>query len=106
AAALTLATKAKPVPRALASIQLTATAVETMTVELHTAKPDPVLLYRLATPQLAILAPRAYQHDPAAPDPVDAGTGPYRLAAVRGTSTATLYRFDAYWGGRPRLAGI
>lgn len=104
--ALTHATRAKPAPRALAASQLTATAVDAVTVELHTARPDSVLLYRLAAPQLAILAPRAYERDAATPDPVGAGTGPYRLAAVRGTSAATLHRFDAYWGGRPTLAGI
>lgn len=104
--ALTHAIKAKPVPRALATGQLTATAVDTTTLELHTAKPDPVLLQRLATPQLAILAPKAYAADPATPDPVDAATGPFRLAKVQGTSAAVLERFDAYWGGRPNLAGI
>jgi peptide/nickel transport system substrate-binding protein len=104
--ALTHATKAKPAPRALAPIQLTATAIDAMTLELHTARPDPVLLHRLATPQLVILAPKAYARDPATPDPVNAGTGPYRLVEVQGTSAATLHRFDAYWGGHPNLAGI
>jgi peptide/nickel transport system substrate-binding protein len=106
AAALTNATRAKPVPRALTSVQLTATAADAMTLDLRTAKPDPVLLHRLASPQLAVLAPKAYERDPGSPDPVGAGTGPYRLAAVQGTSSATLHRFDAYWGGRPELAGL
>jgi peptide/nickel transport system substrate-binding protein len=106
AAALTNATRAKPVPRALNSVQLTATAADGLTLDLRTAKPDPMLLHRLASPQLVVLAPKAYEHDPGAPDPIGAGTGPYRLAAVQGTSSATLHRFDAYWGGRPKLAGL
>ncbi|MCA2212042.1 ABC transporter substrate-binding protein [Jidongwangia harbinensis] len=106
AAALQHATRARPVPKALAQIRLTATATDDRTVELRTAAPDPVLLHRLATPQLAILAPRAYQSDPAGPDPIGAGTGPFRLTAVRGTSGATLQRFDAYWGGAARVAGV
>lgn len=104
--ALSRAAAAKPVPRALATVQLTSTVVDTMTLELHTAKPDPILLLRLGAPQLAILAPRAYAGNPAIPDPAGAGTGPYRLVSVQGTSAATLDRFDAYWGGRPGLAGI
>ncbi len=104
--ALTHAAAAKPAPHALAAVQLTATAVDNVTLELRTAKPDPVLLHRLATPPLAILAPKAYQRDPGSPDPVGAGTGPYRLAAVQGTSAATLQRFDDYWGGRPKLPGV
>lgn len=106
AGALTRAAAARPAPKALAAVQLTATAVDDVTLELRTAKPDPVLLHRLATPQLAILASKAYQRDPASPDPVGAGTGPYRLAAVQGTSAATLQRFDGYWGGRPKLPGV
>jgi peptide/nickel transport system substrate-binding protein len=106
AAALTHATKAKPVPRSLTTIQFTATAVDTTTLDLRTAKPDPVLLQRLAAPQLVILAPKAYTRETTTPDPVDAGTGPYRLTRVQGTTAATLNRFDAYWGGRPKLAGI
>lgn len=106
ATAVTNATRAKPVPRSLAYVQLTATAADEMTLDLRTASPDPVLLHRLASPQLAVLAPKAYERDPGSPDPIGAGTGPYRLAEVQGTSSATLHRFDAYWGGRPRLAGL
>jgi peptide/nickel transport system substrate-binding protein len=104
--ALRHATKAKPVPTTLATVQLTITTVDAAVLELRTARPDPVLLHRLAAPQLVVLAPKAYARDPASPDPVDAGTGPYRLVKVQGTAAATLDRFDAYWGGRPNLAGI
>ncbi len=103
---LSHAIAARPVLRALVSVRLTVTAVGGDTLELHTARPDPVLLHRLASPQLAILAPKAYGRDPGAPDPVGAGTGPYRFTSVQGTSAATLERNDAYWGGRPAFAGV
>src|SRR5690349_2946936 len=100
------AAAAKPVPRALVDITVTAVAVDERVLEVRTTTPDPTLLQRLATPQLVILAPRAYQRDPASPDPVGAGTGPYRLASVQGATAVTAQRYDRYWGGRPRLAGL
>jgi peptide/nickel transport system substrate-binding protein len=100
------AAAAKPVPRALVDITLTAVAVDESVLEVRTTTPDPTLLQRLATPQLVILAPRAYQQNPAGPDPVGAGTGPYRLTSVQGVSAVTLERYDRYWGGRPQLAGL
>ncbi|GIF43902.1 ABC transporter substrate-binding protein [Actinoplanes xinjiangensis] len=103
---LTHAIAAEPVLRALVGVRLTATAVGGDTLELRTAKPDPALLHRLASPQLVILAPKAYGRDPGAPDPLGAGTGPYRFTSLQGTSAATLERNDAYWGGRPALAGV
>ncbi|MDI6102695.1 ABC transporter substrate-binding protein [Actinoplanes sp. NEAU-A12] len=103
---LARAIAAKPVLRALVGVALTATAVGGDTLELRTARPDPVLLHRLASPQLVILAPKAYARDPGSPDPVGAGTGPYRFTSLQGTSAATLERNDDYWGGRPALAGV
>ena len=100
------AAAAKPVPRALVDITLTAVAVDERVLEVRTTTPDPTLLQRLATPQLVILAPRAYHRDPASPDPLGAGTGPYRLTSVQGVSAVTLQRNDRYWGGRPHLAGL
>jgi peptide/nickel transport system substrate-binding protein len=106
AAAIAHAAAARPVLRALDGVHLTATAVGDDVLELRTATPDPVLLRRLTSPQLAILAPRAYARDPRSPDPVGAGTGPYRIASVQGTSGMTLERHPGYWGGRPALAGL
>jgi peptide/nickel transport system substrate-binding protein len=106
AAALNHAAAAKPVPRAIAAAKLTATAVDDKTLEVRAGRPDPVLLNRLASPQLVILAPRAYATDAGRPDPVGTGTGPFRLTRVQGTSAATLERFDAHWAGRPRLPGL
>ncbi len=104
--AVNRAAAAKPVPRALVDITLTAVAVDERVLEVRTTTPDPTLLQRLATPQLVILAPRAYQRDPARPDPIGAGTGPYRLTSVQGVSAVTLQQYDRYWGGRPPLAGL
>jgi peptide/nickel transport system substrate-binding protein len=106
AAAITHAAAARPVLRALVGTHLTATAVGDHVLELRTATPDPVLLHRLTSPQLVILAPKAYQSDAHSPDPVGAGTGPYRIVSVQGTTGMTLERHDAYWGGRPALAGL
>lgn len=106
AAALTHAVAARPVLRALVGVNLTARAVDDELLELRTDRPDPVLLHRLTSPQLAILGPKAYQRDPGTPDPIGAGTGPYRIVSVQDTSGMTLDRNDAYWGGRPRLAGV
>ena len=105
-AALNHATAAKPAPRAIAAVKLTATAVDDKTIEVRTQQPDPVLLNRLASPQLMILAPKAYAKDPGRPDPIGNGTGPYRITQAQGASAATLERFDTYWGGRPRLPGL
>jgi peptide/nickel transport system substrate-binding protein len=106
AAAITHAAAARPVLRALVGVHLRATAVGDDVLELRTAKPDPVLLHRLTSPQLVILAPKAYQSDAGSPDPVGAGTGPYRIVSVQGTTGMTLQRHDSYWGGRPALAGL
>jgi peptide/nickel transport system substrate-binding protein len=103
---LSHAIAAKPVLRPLVSVQVTAAAVDDDTLELRTPEPDPVLLHRLTSPQLAILAPKAYRRDPRSPDPVGAGTGPYRFTSLQSTSAVTLERNDHYWGGRPPLAGV
>ncbi|MDI6101686.1 ABC transporter substrate-binding protein [Actinoplanes sp. NEAU-A12] len=104
--ALTHATAAKPAPRAIAKVKLTATAVDDKTIDVRTEQPDPALLNRLASPQLMILAPKAYAEDAGRPDPVGHGTGPYRITRVQGATAATLERFDTYWGGRPQLPGL
>jgi peptide/nickel transport system substrate-binding protein len=37
---------------------------------------------------------------------VGAGTGPFELTEVHGTASATLDRYDAYWGGKAKAPGI
>ncbi|MFD0205854.1 MULTISPECIES: ABC transporter substrate-binding protein [Saccharothrix] len=101
---LTRATAATPKPRILDGVQLTAETVGD-TVVVTTATPDPLVPQRLSSPQLAILAASAYRADGKV-DPVGTGTGPFELVAVNGTTTATLDRYDGYWGEKAAAAGI
>ncbi|MFF8451239.1 ABC transporter substrate-binding protein [Streptomyces leeuwenhoekii] len=101
---LTRAAGASPKPRILDGVELTAKARGTGTVVVTTADEDPLLPQRLSSPQLSILAARAYRGKTV--DPVGAGTGPFELTEVDGTSSATLDRYDDYWGGRAKAPGI
>ncbi|MFC9681449.1 ABC transporter substrate-binding protein [Streptomyces sp. NPDC056948] len=104
AAALTRATKAKPAPAALAGVTLDAKADGDRGIRVTTAAADPVLPMRLSSPSLAILSPKAYG-EKGNPDPVGTATGPFEITKVNGGS-ATLDRFDDYWGGRAQASGI
>jgi len=93
-ASLTAAAQASPKPRILDGVELTARADGPAAVTITTAVPDPLLPQRLSSPQLAILAGSAYKDGVV--NPVNAGTGPFRLVSVDGTSSARLDRFDGY----------
>ncbi|MFD5256479.1 ABC transporter substrate-binding protein [Streptomyces bobili] len=101
---LTRAAGASPKPRILDGVELTAKAADADTVTVTTAAEDPLVPQRLSSPQLAVLAAKAYTGKTV--NPVGAGTGPFELTKVNGTSTATLDRYDAYWGGRAKAPGI
>ncbi|MDX3526418.1 ABC transporter substrate-binding protein [Streptomyces sp. ID05-39B] len=101
---LTRAAGASPKPRILDGVELTAKAADADTVTVTTAAEDPLVPQRLSSPQLAVLAAKAYTGKTV--NPVGAGTGPFELTEVNGTSTATLDRYDAYWGGRAKAPGI
>jgi peptide/nickel transport system substrate-binding protein len=103
-ASLTAAVRASPKPRILDGVELTAEADGPGAVIITTATPDPLLPQRLSSPQLAILAAVAYKYGVV--DPVNAGTGPFQLVSVDGTSSATLDRYDGYWGARAEAAGV
>lgn len=105
AASLTHATRAKPAPAALAGVTLKASASGDGTVTVTTDRPDPILPLRLSSPSLAILSAKGYDEKGDA-DPVGTATGPFALVKVDGSTTATLDRFDDYWGGRAQSAGI
>ncbi|ADX74695.1 ABC-type dipeptide transport system, periplasmic component [Pseudarthrobacter phenanthrenivorans Sphe3] len=105
AASLTAAAQASPKPRILDGVQLTARADGANTVTITTTTPDPLLPQRLSSPQLAILASSAYKGGGVV-SPVNAGTGPYRLVSVEGTTSARLDRFDGYWGGKAEADGV
>ncbi|PRY02430.1 ABC transporter substrate-binding protein [Allonocardiopsis opalescens] len=106
AAALNHAAAAAPVPRALAGVELTAAAAGEHTLEVTTAEPDPILPQRLSSPELVVLSPAAYAEDPASPDPVGTGTGPFELTGLGGDSTATLAAFGEHWAGAPAATGV
>ncbi|APX02931.1 ABC transporter substrate-binding protein [Arthrobacter sp. QXT-31] len=104
AASITAAAQASPKPRILDGVELKAQA-EGTAVLIKTATPDPLLPQRLSSPQLAVLSAAAYKEGGVV-DPVNAGTGPYRLVSVNGTSSARLDRFDGYWGEPAGAAGV
>jgi peptide/nickel transport system substrate-binding protein len=103
--ALTAATRAAPKPRILDGVTLTAEADGEDAVIVRTASADPLLTNRLSSPQLAILAARAYQANGRV-NPIEAGTGPFVLREINGTVSARLDRFEGYWSEKARLAGI
>ncbi|GAA3818181.1 ABC transporter substrate-binding protein [Streptomyces coacervatus] len=101
---LTRAATASPKPRILDGVDLRAAEAHGDTVTVTTADEDPLVPQRLSSPQLSILAAKAYRGKTV--NPVGAGTGPFELVSVDGTSAATLDRYDAYWGGRAKSPGI
>ncbi|MGW0865941.1 ABC transporter substrate-binding protein [Streptomyces sp. NPDC002611] len=103
--ALDHAGRAKPKPRVLSDVALTAKAEDADTVSLTTKSPDPVLPLRLASPALATLSAKAYAKDGAV-SPVGTGTGPFEITRLSGKAKATLTRFDGYWGGKAKAPGI
>ncbi|MBX9392725.1 ABC transporter substrate-binding protein [Streptomyces sp. TRM72054] len=105
AASLTHATQARPEPAALTGVTLTAKPEGNRQVRITTEEPDPVLPFRLASPSLAILSGKAYEEEGRV-DPVGTATGPFALTEVGGTSSATLTRYDDYWGGLAQASGI
>ncbi|MFE2636357.1 ABC transporter substrate-binding protein [Streptomyces scopuliridis] len=98
------AATASPKPRILDGVELTAEARDGKVV-VTTDETDPLVPQRLSSPQLSILAKSAYGKDGRI-DPVGAGSGPYELVKVNGTTTAALDRYDGYWGKKARAAGI
>lgn len=105
AASITAATQARPKPRILDGVDLSVRVDGPDALVVATKTPDPLLPQRLSSPQLAILATAAYKPGGVV-DPVNTGTGPYKLVSVQGTSSARLDRFDGYWGEKAEADGI
>jgi peptide/nickel transport system substrate-binding protein len=99
---LTRAATASPKPRILDGVELTARAADADTVT--TAEQDPLVPQRLSSPQLSVLAAKAYRGKTV--NPLGAGTGPFELTRVDGTSSASLDRYDGYWGKKAKAPGI
>ncbi|CAL9362786.1 Nickel-binding protein NikA [Streptomyces sp. enrichment culture] len=104
AGALTHAAQAEPAPAALTGVDLTAKADGDRAVTITTGEADPVLPLRLSSPSLAILSAKAYKGERV--DPVGHATGPFEITEVNGAASASLDRFDDYWGGRAQASGI
>ena len=103
---LTFATQAAPKPRILDGVTMSVETVEgENAIIVRTEKVDPLIPNRLSSPQLAILAASAYGEDGRV-NPIEAGTGPFVLKEINGTTSARLDRFDDYWGTPAHLAGI
>ncbi|MGP4006456.1 ABC transporter substrate-binding protein [Streptomyces sp. 4N124] len=101
---LTTAATASPKPRILDGVELTVKAQGSDTVTVTTADEDPLVPQRLSSPQLSILAARAYTGKTV--NPLGAGTGPFELTKVNGTASASLDRYDDYWGKKAKAPGI
>ncbi|WP_294930843.1 ABC transporter substrate-binding protein [uncultured Paracoccus sp.] len=104
-ASLTAATQAAPKPRILDGVELEITADGEDAVLVRSRDVDPLIPNRLSSPQLAILAERAYGEDGRV-NPIEAGTGPFVLREINGTTSARLDRFDGYWGEPALATGI
>lgn len=102
---LTAATQAAPKPRILDGVNMTIEADGDNAVIVRTEREDPLIPNRLSSPQLAILAAKAYGDDGRV-NPIEAGTGPFVLKEINGTTSARLDRFDDYWGEPAAVAGI
>ncbi|MGO2243068.1 MAG: ABC transporter substrate-binding protein [Halomonas sp.] len=102
---LTAATQAAPKPRILDGVSMTVEADGDKAVIVRTEREDPLIPNRLSSPQLAILAASAYSEDGRV-NPIEAGTGPFVLKEINGTTSARLDRFDDYWGKPAAAAGI
>ncbi|CAI0897040.1 ABC transporter substrate-binding protein [Serratia quinivorans] len=102
---LSAAINAAPKPRILDGIELSVSIEGDHAVIISTAVPDPLLPQRLSSPQLAILAERAYGANGVV-NPLLAGTGAFVLTEINGTSSARLKRFEGYWGQKAAAPGI
>ncbi|MBE6478820.1 MAG: ABC transporter substrate-binding protein [Propionibacteriaceae bacterium] len=100
---LTRAAEASPLPRVLTGVGLSASAEDGRLV-VTTASPDPLLPNRMSSPSLCLLATAAYGAD--ATDPIGYGTGAFMIAGLNGNASASLDRYEDYWGEKALLAGI
>ena len=103
--ALSTAAAYAPKPRILDGVDLQVRADGDNAVIVSTATADPLLPQRLSSPQLAILSQAAYG-EKGIINPLNAGSGPFVLKRINGTSGATLDRNADYWGNKAQAAGI
>ncbi len=86
---------------------ITAVAVvDESTVDFHTAKPYPTMLFSLYEASFpALITPPAYlaQKGPDALNTAPIGTGPYRFVEWRKDDRVVLEANPDYWGGKPAI---
>ncbi len=100
------ALKASPRPASLEGLDLQVEATDEHTVTITSAQPDPLLVNRFAIPSTLILAPSAFEDDPARPSVVGTGTGPFELTEQPTTSGFSADAFTDYWAGDPVASGV
>ncbi len=77
--------------------KLTVTAVDDVTIEIKSDKPQPILPTLLSV--VMVVSPKTAE-DKAVNDPV--GTGPFKLSTFS-PQTVVLDAFDGYWGNKPEI---
>ncbi|MCP3426668.1 ABC transporter substrate-binding protein [Rothia sp. AR01] len=102
--ALRAAIAASPKPRILDGVEMEVEELDPQTVQVRTADVDPLVPGRLSSPQLVILSPEAYAGSTVSP--IGRGTGAFELTELNGTTSATLQRYEDYWGERAAADGI
>ena len=86
-------------PKSVSAVQ----AVDAGTVQITTPAPDVLLPLRTASPNTAILAPKAYGG--AQLNIQGTCTGPFKVVKEVPGQSLQVVRNDGYWDGKPALAG-
>ena len=81
--------------------------VDTYTVNVHTAKPDPALLSRMIGFSMVQVAPKWTEANGQGGTMKDAnGTGPYKLKSWSPNQDLVVEAFDGYWGTKPVIKNV
>ncbi|MGI8547053.1 MAG: ABC transporter substrate-binding protein [Gemmatimonadaceae bacterium] len=82
-------------------------AVDKYTVNIHTAKPDPVLLLRMTGFSMVQVAPKWTEANAVNGAMKDAnGTGPYKLKSWAPQQDLVVEANEQYWGGAPPIKAV
>lgn len=79
-------------------------AVDDKTVRITSPKPSPLVPYRVASVNTAILAPEAYSASGI--NPVGTCTGPFTVTEYTPKQSLKLKRNDAYWGTKAAIPSV
>lgn len=99
-AALSTATR----PKGLGKGEITVEATGDHEVTVTSAKPDPILIQRFSDPGTMILAEAAYGGEN--PNPINHGTGPFKMVKMESDGTLTAEAFADYWKGTPKSKAL